>query len=207
MADTAAILLAAGESRRMGRLKALLPWRGTTLLVHQVSALREAGVGQVVVVLGHQVERLEPEIRDIAGVTWAVNPDYHQGKTTSIKVGMGALGPEGLAAILILNVDQPRRPDTIRELIRRHFAGGGLITIPTYRGKGGHPIVLDPALLPELRLISEEAFGVKAVVRAHEDSTCRVEMATPEVLWDLNTPGEYREALAAEGSPGPVERP
>ncbi len=200
MADTAAILLAAGESRRMGRLKALLPWRGTTLLAHQVSALLEAGAGRVVVVLGHQVERLEPEIRGITGVTWAVNPDYAQGKTTSIKVGLSALGPEDPAAVLILNVDQPRSPETIRDLILRHYAGGSLITIPTYRGKGGHPILVDPALLPELRSISEEALGVKAVVRAHEDSTYRVEMATPEVLWDLNTPGEYREALTAEGS-------
>jgi molybdenum cofactor cytidylyltransferase len=184
----------------MGRLKALLPWRGTTLLAHQVSALREAGAGRVIVVLGHQVERLEPVITGMTGVTWAVNPDYAQGKTTSIKVGLNALGPEDLAAVLILNVDQPRSPDTIRDLIRRHYAGGSLITIPTFHGKGGHPIVVDPALLPELRSISEEARGVKAVVRAHADSTSRVEMATPEVLWDLNTPGEYREALAAEGS-------
>ena len=53
----------------MGRLKALLPWRGATLLAHQVSSLREAGAGRVVVVLGHQAERLEPEIRGLAGVT------------------------------------------------------------------------------------------------------------------------------------------
>jgi len=200
MADTAAILLAAGESRRMGRLKALLPWRGTTLLAHQVSALREAGAGRVVVVLGHQVELLVPVIEGRSGVTWALNPDYAQGKTTSIKVGLNALGPKDPGAVLILNVDQPRSPETIRDLIRRHYAGGSLITIPTFRGKGGHPIVVDPALLPELRSISEEALGVKAVVRAHEGSTRRVEMATPEVLWDLNTPGEYREALTAEGS-------
>jgi molybdenum cofactor cytidylyltransferase len=185
----------------MGRLKALLPWRGTTLLAHQVSALLEAGVGRVVVVLGHQVEQLEPVLKGIKGVTWAVNPDYARGKTTSIKAGLNALGPEGLAAVLILNVDQPRSPETIRELIRRHYAAGRLITIPMYRGKGGHPIVVDPALLPELRSISEEAQGIKAVVRAHEESTCRVEMATPEVLWDLNTPGEYREALAAGEPP------
>jgi molybdenum cofactor cytidylyltransferase len=204
MADTAAILLAAGESRRMGRLKALLPWRGTTLLAHQVLALLEARAGRVVVVLGHQFERLEPLIKGIAGATWSVNPDYAQGKTTSIKVGLNALGPEDPAAVIILNVDQPRSPEMISDLIRRHYAAGRLITIPTYRGKGGHPIVVDSALLPELRAICEEAQGIKAVVRAHEESTHRVEMDSPEVLWDLNTPGDYQEALTAGESPETV---
>ena len=188
----------------MGRVKALLPWRGTTLLAHQIAALKEGGVHKVAVVLGHQAGSLKPVVEGTEGVTWAVNPDYASGKTTSIKVGLNALGPEEPAAILILNVDQPRSPETIRGLLRRHRAVGGLITIPTYSGKGGHPIVMGPALLGELRSISEETLGIKAVVRAHEDSTHRAEMATPEVLWDLNTPEEYREAVRAEGSPGTV---
>ncbi len=197
MPDTAAILLAAGESRRMGRPKALLPWKGTTLLAHQISVLRQGGVDRVIVVLGHRADDLKPIVEGKAGVTWAVNTDYAQGKTTSIKAGVSALGPGQIDTVLILNVDQPRSVPIIQDVLRVHREKGTLITIPTYRGKGGHPIAVDPALLGELQAISEDTMGVKAVVRAHEESTQRVDMGTAEVLWDLNTPQEYQEALGS----------
>lgn len=198
MESAAAILLAAGESRRMGSLKALLPWQGSTLLAHQISSLRQAGVDPVVVVLGHESGRLEPEVEGKEGVIWRVNPDYRQGKTTSIKAGVNALASDQPSAILILNVDQPRSADTIRRLLQRHRDGGCSITIPRYRGKGGHPIVVDSALLDELKSIDEETLGVKAVVRRHQEATLLVEMDTPEVLWDLNTPEEYQAALRGD---------
>ncbi len=189
------MLLAAGESRRMGRPKALLPWRGTTLLAHQLDALLAGGADRVVVVLGHRPEDLQPIVQERSGVTGVINPAYAQGKTTSIKAGLSALGSPEPGTILLLNVDQPRSPDTIRQLLRHHVESKGLITIPTYAGKGGHPIAVDSALLPELQCISEETLGIKSVVRAHQDATFRVEMAIAEVLLDLNTPEEYEEAL------------
>ena len=198
MEPAAAILLAAGESRRMGSLKALLPWHGSTLLAHQIASLRQAGVDPVVVVLGHEAGRLKPEVEGKEGVIWRVNPDYLQGKTTSIKVGLNALAPGKLSAILILNVDQPRSAETIRYLLLQHRQGGQSITIPRYRGKGGHPLVLDSALLEELKSIDEESLGVRAVVRRHQDATLLVEMDTPEVLWDLNTPEQYEAAIRGE---------
>ena len=194
----AAILLAAGESRRMGSLKALLPWQGSTLLAHQMSSLRQAGVDQVVVVLGHEAGRLKPEVEGREGVIWRVNPDYWQGKTTSIKAGLNALNPGQQSAVIILNVDQPRSAETIRHLLQQHREGGRSITIPGYRGKGGHPIVVDSSLLEELKSIDEESMGVKAVVRRHQEATLLVEMDTPEVLWDLNTPEEYQAAIRGE---------
>ena len=193
MPDTAALLLAAGESRRMGATKALLPWKGVPLLDHQITALRQAGVDTVIVVLGHRAGDLEPVIGSRHDVTAVVNPDYAQGKTTSIKVGLKAV-TAGVSSILILNVDQPREPQTIQTLLRRHEEAQALITIPTYRGKGGHPIIVDSSLLDHLLSISEETQGVKALVRRHEDRTLRTEMAA-EVLWDLNTPEEYQQAL------------
>ena len=189
------MLLAAGESRRMGRPKALLSWRGTTLLAHQLDALLAGGADRVVVVLGHRPEDLQPIVQERSGVTGVINPAYAQGKTTSIKAGLSALGSPEPGTILLLNVDQPRSPDTIRQLLRHHVESKGLITIPTYAGKGGHPIAVDSALLPELQCISEETLGIKSVVRAHQDATFRVEMAIAEVLLDLNTPEEYEEAL------------
>ena len=179
----------------MGQLKALLPWHGTSLLQHQVNSLLSAGVGHVVVVLGHRADELSPLLEGMEQVSWRLNPDYLQGKTTSIKTGLKALDPRTVGAVLMLNVDQPRSADTIRGLLDQHRNSGSLITIPEFQGKGGHPIMVDASLLDELANIEEATFGVKAVVRRHQEAAMRVPVDNPEVLWDLNTPEQYRKAL------------
>jgi molybdenum cofactor cytidylyltransferase len=195
MSQSVALLLAAGESRRMGQLKALLPWQGDTLLGHQISALRESGVDRVVVVLGHQADRLKPTLDGRDGVEWVLNPDYLRGKTTSIKAGLSSVKEGQLDALLILNVDQPRSSSTIRHLLEEHTGSDSLITIPTFGGKGGHPIILSPTLLRDLMAITEETQGIRAVVNRHQERTHRLEVETAEVLWDLNTPEQYQAAL------------
>ena len=212
MASVAALLLAAGESTRMGGLKALLPWQGKSLLEYQVATLTSAGVSLTVVVLGHQSERLQALLMHRKRVRWVHNPDYRQGKTTSLKTGLRALlqaqgsslGLPEASAVLVLNVDQPRYPDTIRQIMERHRRGvvnasagqTWLITVPTYKGKGGHPVILSTSLMAELMEISEEDMGLKAVVRRHEGETQRVEIDSPEILLDLNSPQDYDKAIA-----------
>ena len=194
-----AILLAAGESSRMGQLKALLPWRGQTLLEHQVSCLLEGGADRVVVVLGHRADELRPLLRDMEGVAWTLNPDYLQGKTTSIKAGLSTLDQDAVDEILLLNVDQPRSAPDVGSILAAHRSGDWAVTVPEYRGKGGHPIVLSAALLPELREIDEETQGIKAVVRRRPESVQRVPLDNDEILLDLNTPEQYRAALESAG--------
>ena len=91
MAGFTAILLAAGRSQRMGEMKALLHWEGSTLIKYQVSTLIGAGAKEVIVVLGHNAELLMPEIKDLARVRCVINKDYDLGRTTSIKVGLKAI--------------------------------------------------------------------------------------------------------------------
>ncbi len=199
MGEAVAILLAAGESRRMGQLKALLPWQGDTLLGCQVSSLLQAGIHQVVVVLGHKRDRLLPLLEGRDRVVSVFNPDYQAGKTTSIKTGIEAVlrSPQAAAAqtLVLLNVDQPRTAETISKLLSRHESSDCLITIPVFQGKGGHPLILDCSLLPELLEIAEASQGIRAVVRKHEERLQRVEVDNPEVLWDLNTPEQYQAAV------------
>ena len=190
-----AILLAAGESSRMGQLKALLPWRDTTLIEHQLRSLLDAGVQQIIVVLGHDADRLKPIVEAVPGASWTLNEDYLQGKTTSLKAGVAALTGQELSDVLLLNVDQPRSADTVRTLLERHRAWSYRITIPTHGGRGGHPIFIAAELLPELVDIEEETQGLKAVVRRHAEATERFEVDDPTVLWDLNTPEQYQQAV------------
>ena len=199
MGEAVAVLLAAGESRRMGQLKALLPWQGDTLLGCQVSSLLQAGIHQVVVVLGHKQDRLLPLLEGQDRVFPVFNPDYLAGKTTSIKIGIEAALHSRQTAdaqtLVLLNVDQPRSSETISTLLSKHESSDCLITIPVFQGKGGHPIIFDCSLLPELLEIAESSQGIRAVVRKHKERMQRVEMDTPEVLWDLNTPEQYRAAV------------
>ena len=127
-----AILLAAGESSRMGQLKALLPWRGVTLLEHQIGSLIAAGVYHVVVVLGHDANLLKPIVESADGAHWVLNGDYREGKTTSIKSGMSDLIASRTKHVVLLSVDQPRRPDTVRSLLERHTSVSYThLTLPT----------------------------------------------------------------------------
>ncbi len=195
MPGTWAILLAAGESSRMGQLKALLPWQGATLIEHQLHSLLNAGIDRVVVVLGHDADRLKPIVDSVSGASWALNPHYLEGKTTSLKAGVGELSGSDVSNLLLLNVDQPRDSELVKTLIERHRPSGNKITIPTYGGKGGHPIIMSAELLPELADIQEETLGLLAVVRKYADTTERFEVDDPTVLWDLNTPEQYQRAL------------
>ena len=196
MGSVGALLLAAGLSQRMGALKALLPWQGTSLLAYQASTLQRAGLNPVLVVLGHRAEELKPHVPSDAGVRYLLNPDYLQGKTTSLKTGLIALDPSETDAVLVLNVDQPRSPQTLDVILREHRQSTPhLITIPRYRGKGGHPIILSLKLLDEIVGVSEEDQGLKGVVRRHGKDTHIVEMRSNEVLMDLNSEKDYQEAL------------
>lgn len=206
---TSAILLAAGVSRRMGTLKALLDWQGRPLIIHQIVALREAGADEVIVVLGHRADELQARVgvnRDVYNlgrVRCEINADYAQGKTTSIKTGLWALGPSADpgAAILMLNVDQPRSAGIIRQTLAAHHGQqGSLITIPTCQGKGGHPIVVSRRLYDELIAIDEPTQGMRAVTERHLDAILRLELGAPELLWDVNTPEQYQAALRASGA-------
>lgn len=182
----------------MGRPKALLPWHGVTLLEYQVSCLIEAGVAEVVVVLGHKAQAVAPYVKG-HGVRYVVNPDYRLGKTTSIKAGLHAIAPDA-DAILLLAVDQPRTTDIISKVIAAHLDVGAVITSPRYQGHGGHPLVFSASLKGELERITEEKQGIREVFQAHRHEVAEVEIDDPMVRLDLNTPQAYEEARQRYGT-------
>ena len=190
----AALLLAAGESTRMGRLKQLLPWAGAPLVAWQAGQLRAAGAADVVVVLGHAAVEILPSVPDFARV--AVNEVYKRGRATSLSCGAAAL-PDDTEAVLILGVDQPRPTWLARRLIERWRHGRPKVVSPRFEAGFGHPILLDGSLLPELRAVTEETLGLRAVIDRHVAEAASVPITNQAVHVDLNTPADYEAALAA----------
>jgi molybdenum cofactor cytidylyltransferase len=191
-----AILLAAGESRRMGKFKQLLSFAGKTFIECCVDNLLASRVDEVIVVTGHR----EADVRNAIGirhVRFANNPDYRDGMSSSIKRGVEAIS-KGARACLIALADQPQiGADVINSIIEAYDKNGSLIVIPTYEGKNGHPIILDLKLRDEILAI-DAAQGLKQVVHAHSSDIIRIEAFTDAVLTDFDLPEDYQRILSRE---------
>ncbi len=191
----AAIVLAAGLSKRMGRFKLLLPWGERTVIGQVVGTLESAGVPRIVVVTGHRADEVEAALAETA-VRIAFNPDYASGEMlSSIQAGLRAVG-EGVEAALLCLGDQPQiETATVQAVLAAgQETGRERIVIPSYRMRAGHPILLPAWLWPEIIACTGT---LRDVMAAHREQTHYVAVDTPTVLADLDTPEEY--ANAAQG--------
>src|SRR5256885_8554540 len=155
----AGLILAAGESSRMGPDKALLTYRGRTFVETILATLREAGVTRLAVVLGHHAEEIQ-RAADFTGVDVIVNHDYRQGQTSSLQAGLKALDSGagiGVEAVLLCLVDHPAvPPEAVRALIAAFRAATSPVVIPTFKGQRGHPVLIGRALFDELLGLNPE---------------------------------------------------
>jgi molybdenum cofactor cytidylyltransferase len=183
----------------MGTPKALLPWGETTLLEHALAVAREAGVEDVVVVLGPATRHME---HDLHRARVAFNPDPATGRSTSIRLGCEALPIKvDLDAVLIQSVDQPASAEVLEALFAAISETDTDITVPTFGGRRGHPICVSGRLMAELRQLTEEGEGLREVVRRHADGLREVPVVDECVVWNLNDPQAYAAARAAAGLP------
>ena len=191
----AAVVLAAGASRRMGEPKALLPWAGTTLLAWEIAELMRSQVDDIVVVTGADAEEVRRNLGEAARYT-VFNQRWPQGRATSLAKGARALTEGNRAApeaVLVMNVDQPTRADIVDRLFDALRRGGAEAVQPSYKGKAGHPVVLRGSLLSELAAATEASLGLRGVLAAHP--ALLVEMDDePVVRLDLDTPDTLDEA-------------
>ncbi|MEK6409356.1 MAG: nucleotidyltransferase family protein [Acidobacteriota bacterium] len=188
-----AVLLAAGESRRMGEFKQLLELRNKSFVEHCVDNLLASRVGEVIVVTGHR----ESEVRRAIGdrrVKFAHNPEYQSGMASSIIRGVEAV-PQTARAFVLALVDQPWiDASVINRIIETYEKAQTLIVIPAYEGKNGHPILLDISLKEEI-LKMDPARGLRQVVGAHPREIARVEASDHGVLEDCDLPEDYERIL------------
>src|SRR5271154_1070083 len=163
----AAVILAAGESRRMNTPKALLPYRGSTFAAHLVQATRHPRVGITRVVIGANASAISHKLQVDPGFV-IENPDWHRGQLSSIQAAIRSLPPNETEGLILCPVDHPLiSSGLVAKLIDVFDSTKCSIVLPAYQGKRGHPVIFRANLYKELLDASLEV-GAREVVWAHE---------------------------------------
>ena len=185
----AAILLAAGRSRRMGAFKPLLSFGDKTVVEHCVKNLRNAGLEQIIVVVGHRAADVRKQLQDF-DLMFALNPDPESEMSVSIACGVESVS-RGTKAALIALVDHPAVPsDVTKLLIEQWRLGPSRIIQPEYQGHGGHPVLIDLAYRDEL-LNLDPRRGLRTLFDQHRDEVLRLTVESPFVARDMDTWEDY----------------
>jgi molybdenum cofactor cytidylyltransferase len=187
----AGLILAAGESRRMGSPKALLEYRGETFL-DRLIGIFAARCSPVVVVLGSGAADIRARISRPALVV--VNPDFRLGQTSSMQCGLRRVGDA--SGVLFTLVDHPAvEPQTIDALLEG--SPSALLRVPRHQGRRGHPVWFSAALIPEFLMLPSSG-AARDVVHAHRAETEFLDVEDAGILADIDDPAAYRELTGAE---------
>ena len=192
------VILAAGESRRAGGQKLLLPFGASTVVGRVVGAMEGAGLEPIVVVAGADAEGIGEALRG-TGARVVRNPDPSRGMASSLRVGVGAL-PEGISRFVVALGDQPRLSAVEIERVlgglRREGKGAVLqgIAIASHRGKRGHPVAFAGSYRAGVLSLRDDQ-TLRDLIHAHGEDVCEVECGTDAVIRDIDTREEYEAEL------------
>jgi len=191
-----ALILAAGESRRMGMPKPLLRFGGSTFLGQVLSVLRESDADRTTVVLGARAQMIQASV-DLSEVDVVVNEDYAQGQLSSLIRGLKSL-PGDTDAIVLCLVDHPFvTTEIVNRLIGVFRETRRPIVLPVFDGRRGHPALFARSLFEELANAPPEK-GARHVVSSNEDKVLEVEVPDRGVLTSIDTPQDYRSCFGTE---------
>ena len=184
-----AILLAAGEARRMGRPKLLMPLASGTVLEQTIDNLLASKVEEIIVVLGAKSEDLKQVITN-RPVQVVVNPDYEQGMSTSLIAGL-SLVDNRAQWIMIALADQPFiDSDTYNKLIETSLSGSNGIIVPTYRGRRGNPVIFSARYKPELYKLKGD-IGGRELLQKYSADVLEVAAYSEGIHSDIDTRDDY----------------
>ena len=186
MNDVAAILLAAGQSRRMGAFKPLLPFGHKTVIESCLDYLHAGGVENIVAVLGHRADEIRGYIKN---TTIAINSEPDSEMGASIAVGVQAL-PATAKAVVIALVDHPAVPASTVSTLIEEWKRGARIVIPTWQNRGGHPVLIDLSFKDQL-LNLDSTGGLRQLFKTHQAHVKRLPVDSPFVARDMDTWDDY----------------
>jgi len=195
-----AIVLAAGQSTRMvGENKLLLPFRGRTLIENMVEAVTRSSVGQTVVVLGHEAERVRPLLEG-RPVLLVENADYAEGMASSIRTGLAA-APADAEGYMICLTDLPLLESRDLDLLIEAFARREPemdILLPSHAGRRGNPVLFSRRYRDEVMQARGPIGGCKGIVKRYAERVREVDLGNDHAVWDIDTPDDYQRLLAAQ---------
>lgn len=184
-----AVVLAAGESKRMGKPKQLMPFGRITIVERSIDNFLHSKVDEVIVVLGHKAEGVMGEIAN-RPVKIAINHAYRQGISTSIRTGLNLID-ERAQGIMLALADQPRIDSkTINRLIEEFYNHDKGIAIPTYQGKRGHPVIFSIKYKEQLLRLKGD-IGGRQIIDHHHDDVLEVPVNCEGVCIDIDTVASY----------------
>ena len=187
--ELSAILLAAGQSRRMGAFKPLLPFGDKTVIESCIDNLRSSEIDEIVVVVGHRIDEVQGHLRT-ADVRFAVNTDPESEMGVSIARGVEQVSDDA-KALLIALVDHPAvQSQTIKQIINAWSSGAPLVQ-PEFEGRGGHPVLVDLKYRDELLDLDPQK-GLRAFFDAHRRDVRRLPVDSPYVARDMDTWEDYQ---------------
>lgn len=186
----AAVVLAAGQSRRMGTPKLVLPWGSRTVISQVVQTLLDGGISEIVVVTGGAGEAVEAVLKD-APVKLVPNPEFaHSEMVASLQIGIRSLAPTCKVALIALG-DQPTiDKEVVQKLADAYKKTGASIIIPSYQMRRGHPWLVVRSLWPDILALSENQ-TMRDFLRLHEDRISYIQVSTHGIFLDLDTPEDY----------------
>ena len=182
------ILLAAGRSKRMGAFKPLLPFGNSTVIESCINYLRQGGVDDIVVVVGHRGSEIRDRFR-ASDLLFAVNDEQESEMGVSIARGVAQIPPDSGATVIALT-DQPAVPASIVSSLIEEWHAGAKLAKPEFKGRGGHPVLVDLSLRREL-LNLDSAGGLKALFDTHRGAVKRLSVTSPFVARDMDTWDDY----------------
>lgn len=189
----AALIAAAGLSRRMGAPKQLLPWAGRTVIATVADHLAAAGADPVLCITGHRSQEVTAALADTTAQT-LFNPDYAQAEMLrSYQLGISALQASNCSGVLIALGDQPHIPISVmRQVIEQARCVPDQLVIPSFNLRRGHPFYIPRRLWAELLALGPEE-SLRTLVNRHTAAICYVNMATDAILRDMDTPTEFQQ--------------
>jgi molybdenum cofactor cytidylyltransferase len=193
MAEIWAIILAAGESKRMGSPKMLLPFKGFTMIENVIANVSGSKVDKIMVVLGACRDAIADLIRTKA-VNYCYNENYKDGMLSSVVCGFRNI-PIDHSAILVFQGDQPLiTPKVINSVIEVYISSGKGIVIPVYDSKRGHPILIDRKYSNEIQELSPDE-GLRSLALKYPDDVLEVNTDDAGILRDFDSYDEYKNEI------------
>ena len=184
-----AVILAAGMSSRMGEAKQLLRLGNNTLLGQVLENVRSSGVKDIVLVLGHEAEKIKERI-STENLSVVINESYRQGMGTSLRSGLAALPPDVDAALIVL-ADQPFvLPKTLDFVMDEYTRSSAQIVIPTYKGFRGNPVLLDRSVFSEVMALTGD-IGCRAIFGNHLEGIAKVPVEDIGILLDMDSKDDF----------------